>query len=113
MGCVSNVHAIMINTMNYYKLLVLLYHLKIFTDRATAEENARFWAGLLAALGVCAATALFMRSLCFGIAGQALTSRLRKLSLRHILKQVYTCIYITLGIYVATIICIFISVVYV
>lgn len=62
--------------------------LQIFTNRPTAERNTRLWAGLIAALGGCSATALFMRSWCFGIAGQALTSRLRKLSYRHILKQV-------------------------
>ena len=61
---------------------------QIFTNRATAERNTRFWAGLVGALGVCAAMALFMRSCCFAIAGQALTCRLRKLSFRHILRQV-------------------------
>ena len=64
----------------------------MFTNRATAERNTRFWAGLVTALGGCAATALFIRSWCFGIAGQALTSRLRKLSFRHILKQVHNYI---------------------
>ena len=67
---------------------MLIIVLQIFTIRATAEKNTHFWAGLIAALGVCAATAVLMRSWCFGIAGQALTSRLRKLSFRHILRQV-------------------------
>lgn len=77
--------------------------MKVFTNRATAEENARFWAGLLAALGGCSGTAFVIRSWSFGIAGQALTSRLRKLSFRHILKQVkYIYIYIYLSTYIST-----------
>jgi len=64
-------------------------NLKVFTDRATAEKNTRPWAGLVAALGGCGAIAILMRSLCFGIAGQALTARLRKLSFKHMLQQVH------------------------
>jgi len=68
--------------------LILIAILKIYTERATAEENSRFWTGLIAALGGCASVSILIRSLCFGIAGQALTARLRKLTFRHILQQV-------------------------
>ncbi|XP_065886381.1 ATP-dependent translocase ABCB1-like isoform X2 [Dysidea avara] len=61
--------------------------LEVYVDRETAEENSRQWGGLFVAIGIATGIATILRSLFFSLSGEALTSRLRRLSFQHMLRQ--------------------------
>ena len=60
----------------------------MFTDPRTAEEEGRVWSSLFVVLSVVAGIVGFSHSLCFSVAGEALTARLRGLSFKAIMRQV-------------------------
>ena len=56
------------------------------TDPVEAQEQANYYAIVFVILGVIAGVTIFGSMGCFGLAGEALTNRLRKLSFRTMMK---------------------------
>ncbi|KAK7086307.1 tRNA N6-adenosine threonylcarbamoyltransferase [Halocaridina rubra] len=57
------------------------------TDDAEAREEANFYALMFLIVGIVAAISMFMQAYMFSLSGEALTSRLRKLTFASMLKQ--------------------------
>jgi len=64
-------------------------HMQVFSNPDNAEKEGRKWALLFLAVAAITGLAAFLHTLCFAISGEALTSRLRNISFKAIIKQVY------------------------
>lgn len=57
------------------------------TDPVVAQDRANYYAIVFVILGVIAGITIFGSMGCFGLAGEALTNRLRKLAFRTMMQQ--------------------------